>query len=41
MYLKRISQKTGFSIEALYKNIGGRQSEAALNLARAINARPL
>ena len=40
MYLKRISQKTGFSIEALYKNIGGRQSEAALNLAGAINARP-
>ena len=29
MYLKRISQKTGFSLEALYKNIGGRQSEAA------------
>ncbi len=40
MYLKRISQKTGFSLEALYKNIGGRQSEAALNLAGAINARP-
>ena len=40
MYLKRISQKTGFSIEALYKNIGGRQSEAALNLAGAISARP-
>lgn len=40
MHLKRISQKTGFSIEALYKNIGGRQSEAALNLAGAINARP-
>ncbi len=40
MYLKRISQQTGFSLEALYKNIGGRQSEAALNLAGAINARP-
>ena len=40
MYLKRISQKTGFSLEALYKNIGGRQSEAALNLAGAISARP-
>ena len=39
MYLKRISQKTGFSLEALYKNIGGRQSEAALNLAGAISAR--
>lgn len=41
MYLKRISQKTGFSLEALYKNIGGRQSEAALNLAGAINSRPV